>query len=291
MSIRTILVVLEMDTVVEQLLDGALEVARAMESHLEVLLLQGDPEQLLADCAFTPLGAIPYKELTDARDAGAKEIKSRFAAWRIARELPDDIVDHKLRTIYARWSTWHGRAEVGLLRRGRLADVIVMAAQPRRLGLSSVLIDTALFDSGRPVLFLQGTPVVPPLGKVALAWNDSLQAVRCLACSLPFLHEAERVYVFSVSAVQGPQESDRSSIPAEDVVEAMTWQGIKASLVRIRPEGDETVGGRLLREAADLDVGLLALGAFTHSRVREALLGGVTRHVLDHANIPLLMIH
>ena len=291
MSIRTILVVLEMDTMVEQLLDGALEVARAMESHLEVLLLQGDPEQLLADCAFKPLGAIPSKALTDARDAGAKEIRSRFAAWRIARELPDDIVDHKLRTTYARWSTWHGRAEVGILRRGRLADVIVMAAQPRRLGLSSVLIDTALFDSGRPVLFLQGTPVVPTLGKVALAWNDSLQAVRCLACSLPFLHEAERVYVFSVSAVQGPQESDRSSIPAEDVVEAMTWQGIKASLVRIRPEGDETVGGRLLREAADLDVGLLALGAFTHSRVREALLGGVTRHVLDHAKIPLLMIH
>ncbi len=291
MSIRTILVVLQMDTAAEQLLDGALEIARTMESHLEVLLLQSDPEQLLADCSFTPLGLIPIDALNEARDSNATRVRQRFEAWRATRELPVDIVDHKLRTTYARWSDWKGPAEIGLLRRGRLADVIIMAAQPRRLGLSSAVVDAALFDSGRPVLFLPGAPVVPPLGKVALAWNDSLQAVRCLACSLPFLHEAERVYVLSVGSAHGNSGSDRSSIPAEDVVEAMTWQGIKATLVRIMPDADETVGGRLLREVSDLDVGLLALGAFTHSRVREALLGGVTRHVLDHADLPLLMIH
>ncbi len=291
MSIRTILVVLEVDSAVEQLLDGALEIARAMEGHLEILLLQGDPEQLLADCAFTPLGSIPIQALNEGRDAAETEIKRRFTAWRDARDLPGDIVDHRLRTTYARWSSWQGRAEIGLLRRGRLADVIVMALQPRRLGLRSALVDAALFDSGRPVLFLPGVPVVPPLGRVALAWNDSLQAVRCLACSLPFLHEAERVFVLSISS--GPDDigGDSASIPAEDVVEAMTWQGINASLVRVAPKSGETIGARMLREAADLDVGLLALGAFTHSRVREALLGGVTRHVLDHATIPLLMIH
>ncbi|WP_428375491.1 universal stress protein [Lichenicoccus sp.] len=291
MSIRTILVVLEADTAVEVLLDGALEIAGTMESHLEVLLLQSDPEQLLADCAFTPLGSIPIEAVTAARDASATAIRDRFTAWRAARELPVDIVDHKLRTTYARWSNWQGPAEIGLLRRGRLADVIVMAGQPRRLGLSSALIDTALFDSGRPVLFLPDKPIGPPLGRVALAWNDSLQAVRCLACSMPFLHEAERVYVFSVGSADALPGRDRASIPAEDVAEALSWQGIKGTLVRLAPQADETVGARLLREVAELDVGLLALGAFTHSRVREALLGGVTRHVLDHATIPLLMIH
>jgi nucleotide-binding universal stress UspA family protein len=286
LPIRTILVVVQPLTQLEITLDGALGLAKRMEGHLEVLLLQPDPAELFADY---PHQGIPNTEELGAVNARRSiELQARFEAWRDDRGLPASIVDTMLGSVYARWTDWKGPPVSGFLRWGRLADLIVMAAPGDRPGLGAALLEAALFGSGRPVLVLPGPVACPLLARVAVAWNSSLPAVHGLAAAMPFLHEAEQVDIFAVAAPHDA-ESDPSMIAAADVVEALSWQGVRARAVHPDILEHENVGAALLREAAALDVSLMALGAFMHSRIGGEKLDGVTGWLLKNARIPLLM--
>jgi nucleotide-binding universal stress UspA family protein len=290
MKMRTILVTLLPDSQVEAILDGALVIAMRMSAHMEVLLLQPDPLALAGDYATASLScAMPIDAMREETQRNARILEKRFQTWRDANDLPQSLVDGRLDTTYGRWSPWEGSPEIGLIRRGRLTDLIVMDLPEHRLALRATLLDSALFETGRPVLLLPAPIVVPPLTRVALAWNGSLQATRSLVSAMPLLHEAEEVIVCTIdTAMSAP---DPACIPAADVIESLSWHGIRARRASIVPGHAESVGGALLKEVTALDISMLVMGAFTHSRVRETLLGGVTRYVLDHARIPLLMMH
>lgn len=292
MTMRTILVTLLPDAELERVLDGALLVARRMSAHIEALLLQPDPLSIAGDYAAGSLACvIPIQTMRDETSVTAIAMEKRFTVWRESRELPQSLIDRKLGTTYAHWSRWDGGPEIGLIRRGRLTDLIVMGLPAQRVALRAALLDIALFESGRPVLLLPAPIVVPPLTRVAIAWNGSLQAARSLFSAMTLLHEAEEVVVLTIDAEHEQQPWDSATIPADDVIESLAWHGIRARRASVVPENKEVIAAALLREAAALDISMMVLGAFTHSRVREALLGGVTRYVLDHAKIPLLMMH
>jgi nucleotide-binding universal stress UspA family protein len=286
LPIRTILVVVQPLTQLEMVLDGALGLAKRMKGHLEVLLLQPDPAELFAD--YPNQGVPNTEELGAANARSSIELQARFEAWRDDRGLPASIVDSMLASVYARWTDWHGPPVSGFLRWGRLADLIVMAAPMDRPGLRAALLEAALFGSGRPVLILPNRVGCPLLERVAVAWNSSLPAVRSLAAAMPFLHEAEHVDIFAVAAPHAA-DADPSMIAAVDVVDALSWQGIRARATELDLLDHESVGGALLREAAALDVSLIAMGAFTHSRIGGEKLDGATGYLLKNTKIPLLM--
>jgi len=294
MPIRTFFVGLTPASDMEAVLDNALLFAEKMEGHLEVAYLQPDFVDLSGDAALaaaaTSYPVRPYEELLAQHEKAEGEARQRFDAWRAKRNLPSDILHKMLRSLYARWIQSDAPPDVTLVHRARLSDVTVLPLRHKRLGTEAALLDAALFESGRPVLLLPPKIQAAPFVRMALAWNGSLQSARSLSHAIPFLHEAADVHILFV-ARKKESAYGRVGIPPSEVCEALSWQGIRARVVTIVPEEDEEVGAALLRVAKEQDVGMLALGAFTHSRLREAMLGGVTKHVLDHADLPLLMSH
>lgn len=145
-------------------------------------------------------------------------------------------------------------------------------------------VETALFESGRPILL---SPPKPPasLGEsVVIAWNGSTETARALAFAMPFLRRARRVLVLSAEGGMVPGPS------AEDVARALTCEGIEA-LHRAMPAGRLTPGEVYLAEADAFGCDLLIKGAYTQSRLRQMIFGGPTSHILSHAAIPVLMAH
>ena len=119
--------------------------------------------------------------------------------------------------------------------------------------------------------------------RVAIAWNDSAEAARALAFALPFVEAASVVHVLTA-------ETWRTQFEAtEDLADYLEWRGIMCERRAIEAEDD--VGAALLQAASAAGADLLVMGGYGRSRLRELVLGGVTRHVLTHAQLPVLLAH
>jgi sulfur carrier protein ThiS len=160
----------------------------------------------------------------------------------------------------------------------------------RHDGEAHDVITPAIFDTGTPTLLMPSEQ--RNMGHewrdntVAVAWNGSLQAARALHNALPFIGNAKELYVLTA------QESGRHlDLEAEcGVMEYLHMQGLHARGI-IVATGQRTVPEALLARAKDLHADLLVIGAYGHSMLREMLLGGVTEHILNNADIPLLLSH
>jgi nucleotide-binding universal stress UspA family protein len=164
-------------------------------------------------------------------------------------------------------------------RLGRIFDLTVIAR-----GSSHDTVQAGLLETGRPMLL--APPAVPgALGDaVLLAWNASPQAARAAASALPFLQSAARVVVMSVG--NGPEPAPT----AHEFAGALAWHGIAAEARHIE-QGSRRVRDILVVEASEMGADLLVIGAYSHSRLRQVVFGGVTEHVLDRAELPVLMAH
>lgn len=177
-----------------------------------------------------------------------------------------------------------GREVDHVPRHGRVSDLVVMARpvdEPEEI--ASPAFDAALFDSGRPVLLVPGAPV-ERLGQiVALAWNRSREAVRATAMALPLLGAAKRVVILT------GRDRDDAARPSM-LADYLAGHGIAAKTWAFTP-GNGSMGDQLLAEAGKAGADLLVMGAYGHSRLRELVLGGATRGVLSHGDLPVLMVH
>ena len=183
----------------------------------------------------------------------------------------------------ASWLEQSGREEEIVVRRGRLADLTVLG-RPGADGEATahLTFSTALFDTGHPVLVAGSAPQRPgaPFGeRIVIAWNGSVEAARAVSAALPFLARARRVTALSVGS------EDDGGLDA--FVDYLAWHGIAAG--RQTMQNRSSIGDVLLDAAADAD--LMVMGAYSHSRLRELILGGVTRHMLEKATLPLLVAH
>ena len=121
---------------------------------------------------------------------------------------------------------------------------------------------------------------------VGIAWDGSRLAARALRDALPFLTSAEAVTVIAVNE----DRQDVGEASADQVVSHLARRGIKARIERLTADRDN-VQGTILSIAADTNVGLLAMGGYGHSRLKERILGGVTRGMFDSMTVPVLMSH
>jgi nucleotide-binding universal stress UspA family protein len=183
------------------------------------------------------------------------------------------------------WSQPAAQVDAFIGSYGRLFDLIVLGRpgrgpqDPRMAPL-----ETALFESGRPVLI---APRVPPpdIGRnVLIAWNGSTEQARTTAFAMPLLREARQVTVLTVEGGMTPGPA------GEDMARHLRLNGLPATAVTIAP-GTRTTGEAILEHARALGCDLLVKGAYTQSRLRQIMFGGATRHILAHATLPVLMAH
>jgi nucleotide-binding universal stress UspA family protein len=174
---------------------------------------------------------------------------------------------------------------------GRLArrfDISVVAqAEPGKPPARELIIEAALFGSGRPVLMV---PYVQQdalkLERVMVCWDGSRNAARAVADSMPFLSRAKAVEVVVVSGEKGKSRE----IPGADIAHHLARHGLKVELREIAA-GDLDIANTILSHAADAGSDLIVMGGYGHSRLREFVLGGVTRGLLASMTVPTLMSH
>jgi nucleotide-binding universal stress UspA family protein len=149
--------------------------------------------------------------------------------------------------------------------------------------------DEIVIATGRPVLVVPYAGAFDMVGKrVLIAWDGTREAARAVNDALPLLENAEAVTVTFIGARETALEEHHPSI--ERMVHHLQRHGIPARAEETL-HGGLRISDVLLSRAADLAVDLLVAGAYHHSQLREALVGGVSRELLDHMTVPVLMSH
>jgi nucleotide-binding universal stress UspA family protein len=152
---------------------------------------------------------------------------------------------------------------------------------------ASNLVEPVLFGSGRPAFIVPYIHVPSQLRTVLVAWDEGRPAARAIADALPLLQMADRVEVVTVS---NSHRRGGSHVVAETMALHLARHGIKAEANTI-PSGDVDTANTLMSYAADESADLIVMGAYGHSRLREIVLGGTTRTILETMTVPVLMAH
>jgi nucleotide-binding universal stress UspA family protein len=283
MGMKTILVPAEHHPTMRATLQSVLLLARRCDSYVEGFALRlGINEFVTVDMAGAfPLDAYKQESIEDARRA--RELFE--TAMREEQVPPAGDRSAPARLSYG-WleDAPEGEGFVGSY--GRVFDVIALSRpESSAISLHNRALESALFESGRPVLVC---PPEPPrsLGRnVLIAWNCSTEQARVTALAMPILTQAERVVVLTIAggqAVPGPS--------GEQMVRCLRQNGVAAEPMTV-PIGERSTGEAVLATAASLGSDLLVKGAYTQSRLRQMIFGGTTQHILAHASLPVLMAH
>ena len=279
---KTILVPYHEEAAARAALRLAVLLAKRFESYVEGLLVRGEPM-----LAFVPGMIVPPDYLSAAVEEWrrfADRARTEFARTTEANGLPMQEPATSAKGPAAGWSELAGEEAEIVGRHGRVFDLIVVSRPQASAGRWHDLREAALFETGRPVL-LAPIETPPALGRtIVIAWNGSTESARTLAFGMPFLLAAERVEVLTV-------EGNTFSGPGGgEVVAYLGRHGISVTHRALKPEG-RPAGEVILDEAGDIGADLVLKGAFTRSRFRQIVFGGTTQHILDYANVPVLLAH
>jgi nucleotide-binding universal stress UspA family protein len=255
----------------------ALSVASAFAAYAAGIAFQYDPIMPIALMDDVPPDVIDTQRAENQRAANAAT--SRFdGAARVASVLSETrIVESSMAGVATRFAHIARRFDLS----------IVAQAKPEADGPEALVIEQALFDSGRPVLvvpYIQSAPF--KADRVMLCWDGSRPAARAAADAMPFLSRAKAVEIFIVES--GKLKSDE--LPGADIARHLARHNRNVSVTRTA-SGDTDVAAVILSHAADTGADMLVMGGYGHSRVREFILGGATRAILTSMTVPTLMSH
>jgi nucleotide-binding universal stress UspA family protein len=186
------------------------------------------------------------------------------------------------------WTDFDGGVAQSIVSRSRLCDLIVLSQADYERGNGMhpipVVADVAL-SARTPVLAVPVAATAPLRvnGTAMIAWNGSPEASTAIRTALPLLRLASSVVVVTV-------DGDDKAYPAQRAIDYLALQGVTAAH-RIAVSNGDGIGAALIDISKDLGAAYIVMGAYGHSRFREALLGGVTRSMLAHSTVPLLLAH
>jgi nucleotide-binding universal stress UspA family protein len=278
MGYKTILAHVDVGKSTAGTLSVALDLANRFEAHLVGLHIHRRFESPMYSEASAALDLL-YKSYEQAvkaeEDAAAATFRSVVGAnvsseWRVADGFPEDA----------------------LLSHARCVDLVVMGqhdsegppiATPRDFAEKFTLV------SERPVLIVPHIGAAKPVGqKILLCWNGRREAARAATAALPLLKKAQSVTVLIVDP--HTSEADVGGEPGAEVAAWIARHGAKVAVKR-DTAADSDVGNVILSRAADQDTDLIVMGLYGHSRMRELVLGGVSRTVLSSMTVPVLVAH
>lgn len=260
-------------------LQTALALADRLEAHLDVWCLAVDESR------YEPMPAGSAAILLQENSAQTRQRADELASWAESL-LPQGNFKIGVEPLVMP----HLGIDSGLAGILRYSDLIV---SPRPYGDGAGPLQVQIVEAG---LFVSAVPsiVVPPGGglsdlprRVAIAWDSSDEAMMAIRKALPILQTADLV---SVVMVDPPRHSPDRSDPGGEIAQYLARHGVHTQ-VSIISRTMPRISDCLLRFAEEHDADMLVMGAYGHSRVREALIGGPTRHMLQDARLPILMAH
>ena len=276
MSYKTIVVHLNDERRVAGLIDAAMVIGQKADAHIIAVYVM-PPVPTYGPTAFgagyIQAGLKAFRDEAD-RVHRAFEEASRgrpiVPEWRLVepgeRTVADCIIDH-----------------------GRYADLIIVGQRDRSFDFSSVLDvpERIIVESGRPVLVVPNAGRFAEIGKrISVAWTSRREATRAVFDALPLLMDAAQVRIVSVN----PNQRAGGDFPGAEIATTLARHGVKCEIATT-VSGEIGIGDVLLSGLSDDASDLLVMGAWGHSRMRELVFGGATRHILEHMTVPVLMSH
>ena len=274
----------------EAALATALMVARIWGAHVHCLHVRVDARDV-APLAGEGLSGAMIEEMMAAteRESGDRAGRVRALFERFAASAGDVTIAHSAETALKSggptlsFESIAGREEDIVAQQSRLYDMAVVPHPEAGEDVSSSdALHAVLFDSGRPVLI---APRVAPatIGtRICCAWNGTAESAAAMAAALPWLHRADARRILYADDYQ------RRGPKVEGILAYLHWHEIPAEAMQFKPVTKD-VGAGLLGAVRDFEADLLCMGAYSHSRLRQLILGGVTRHVLENSDMPVLM--
>jgi len=256
-------------------LTAAVTLARALGARLTGLYIIPPPDLLPNAAAYVTPETIVAERLAvkDRAEQQQELFRQAVAAVQLNSE----------------WRCVAGEPSHQVNYHARFHDLVVIGQtdhqDPHSLGSSFV--NHVVLGSGRPVLVIPYIGPRPTLGqRILVAWSGSREAVRAVYDALPLLALAPRVTLLTIASKSGT-EAETSGV---ELCNYLVRRGIAANAVQL-PADDVEVGDLLLNRAADEDFDLIVMGAYGHARLRELILGGSTRHLLECMTVPVLLSH
>ena len=261
----------------DQAAEYAISVAETFGAHLLGIAVSYEPV-----IPGTVMGGIPPEIIESQRTESDK--KARAAISRFEQAVKRAGISAESRII----STSISGAAEQIGRIARRFDLSVIGQPERQKSLpDEVIAEGVLFESGRPVIFV---PFIQKGGmkvdRTMVCWDGSRAAARAIADAEPFLKKAKQVEIVIIS--DKPSKNDE--VPGADLGQHLARHGLRVDVKRITSP-DIDVPSTILSYAADSSADMIVMGGYGHSRLREFVLGGATRGLLESMTVPVLMSH
>ena len=281
LTMKTILVPSHNIVAMTCALETAALLAKQTGAYIEGFPLRSSINQFVVSELATGFSFDSYQATTQNEMA---EMRRSFEAFMLKRDIAKASTTSNRPSFGWLGNPPEGEEFVGSY--GRAFDVTVMSrSDVDAAGLHRRAIESALFESGRPVLLSPPDAPRSIARNVMIHWNGSTEQARVNAFAMPLLRLAERVTVLSVI---GGQEVPGPS--ADQIVGQLQHNDIAAKLISVELQ-DRSTGGAILDAARTQGCDLLVKGAFTRNRLRQMIFGGATSHIMENADLPVLMAH
>jgi nucleotide-binding universal stress UspA family protein len=279
MSYKTLLTVVTDKSHLQDTIAQATGLAEALDAHLDVLCLGVDRTQ--TGYYYAGMNAAVLQEtLNQAREESGEMIKAARG---------------QLEATNLRWGVTDAVCQLADIARfvasfARFADLVVLPrpyGDDRGIELEPV-VEGALFEGQAPVIVLpeKGSTLKMP-DRIAIGWNESAEALRAVRSALPFLKSARTAHIVVIDPPKhGPTRSD----PGGQLSQFLARHGVHVE-IDVLSKTMPRVSDVMRRHATDINADLIVMGAYGHSRFREAILGGATRNTLESCEVPVFMAH
>jgi nucleotide-binding universal stress UspA family protein len=286
MTIKNILVPLDGTDATRPALEIALSVARKVKAHVDVLHVKTDSKSVVPLLGEGMSGNM----IEEMIEFAEKETEERSTNARALFDSKCSEMDIPVANApdgngpSARWVETVGREEEIVAKIGRLADMIVVPLPgPDPEPSVAMTVNAALFETGRLVLLAPAkTPASFAGEKAAIAWNGSVQSARALTAAMPLIENAKSTVIMTAESLRTEAEG------ATQLAESLGWRGLAVESMILEESGGP-VGSELLKACKENGTDFIVMGAYTRSRLRQWILGGVTSYVLENAELPVLM--
>lgn len=257
--------------------DYAVALGEALEAHVAGVAFAYEPV-----IPGAVMGGIPPEFIETQRTEADKKAKDAIARFEAAAKRAGLSAESRI------ISASVAAAADQFARIGRRFDLVVVGQADPDQGIQDEVVDeTALFESGRPVVFV---PFIQKggvkLDRVMVCWDGGRAATRAIADSMPLLKKAKQVEIIMIAS----KSAKGDEIAGADLGQHLARHGLKVDVKRITSP-DIDVASTILSYAADSSADMIVMGGYGHSRLREFILGGATRGILESMTVPVLMSH
>lgn len=269
-------------------LAGAFAAAAPFKAHVLALFVRPDPAEAMPFFGEGVSGAMAQEIVDTAKVAADKAANDARTALAIAAKDAGAIVidrPEKRDTVSISFREVQGNFADRVTLAGRLSDLVVFGPlkQSDRPGIAEAF-EATLLDTGRPVVLTGQTAPKNFARRIAIGWDGSGACARALIAAMPYLARAETIEILSVRKPNTDCES------CDEAREYLALHGLICQ-ERVIDAGSRAIGEVLLEAASQGGADLLVLGGYGHKSLLQMFFGGVTRHVVANAELPLFLVH